>query len=56
MSAAEYARLPEWLRLRAVRVDVRQAGFRTKRLGLITTLTDAVAVTGADVEELYRRR
>jgi hypothetical protein len=56
MTQAEYDGLPEWLRLRAVRVDVRQAGFRTKRLVLITTLTDAVAVTGADLAELYRRR
>jgi putative transposase len=56
MTEAEYARIPQWLRLRAVRVEVRQAGFRTKRLLLVTTLTDAEAVTGADLAELYRRR
>jgi len=56
MSVADYAALPEWLRLRAVRVDVRQRGFRTKRLVLVTTLLDAVAVTFEDLAELYRRR
>jgi IS4 transposase len=56
MTAEQYERIPQWLQLRAVRVDVRQAGFRTKRLLLVTTLTDAEEVTGADLAELYRRR
>jgi Transposase DDE domain/Insertion element 4 transposase N-terminal len=56
MTAEQYERIPQWLQLRAVRVDVRQPGFRTKRLLLVTTLTDAEEVTGADLAELYRRR
>jgi hypothetical protein len=56
MSEEEYATYPEWLRLRVVRVDVRQRGFRTKRLVLVTTLLDAEAVTLEDLAELYRRR
>jgi Transposase DDE domain len=52
----EYDQLPQWLWLRAVRVLVRQPGFRTRRLVLVTTLTDAAAVTGADLADLYRRR
>jgi hypothetical protein len=56
MGRREYDRLPHYLYLRAVRVRVRQPGFRTKRLVLVTTLTDAVAVSGADLAELYRRR
>ncbi len=56
MSAAEYERIPQWVRLRVVRVDVRQRGFRTRRYVLVTTLTDAAAYTGADLAELYRRR
>src|SRR4029077_7496525 len=56
MSPAEYARIPQWLRPRAVRVEVRQAGFRTRRFVVVTTLTDAAAVSGADLAELYRRR
>jgi Transposase DDE domain/Insertion element 4 transposase N-terminal len=56
MGRAEYEGIPQWLRLRAVRVDVRQAGFRTERLVLVTTLTDAAAVSGAELGDLYRRR
>jgi putative transposase len=56
MSPEDYAALPEWLHLRALRVDVRQRGFRTKRLVLVTTLTDAQAYPAADVAALYRRR
>jgi Transposase DDE domain len=56
MTPEQYERMPQWLQLRAVRVDVRQPGFRTKRLLLGTTLTDAAEVTGADLAELYRRR
>jgi Transposase DDE domain/Insertion element 4 transposase N-terminal len=56
MSLRDYQRLPNWLRLRAVRVLVTRAGFRTRRLVLITTLTDAQAITAADLADLYRRR
>jgi hypothetical protein len=56
LTEEDYAAFPEWLRLRAVRVDVRRRGFRTKRLVLVTTLTDAEAYTKDDLAELYRRR
>jgi len=56
MSQQEYEALPEWLRLRALRVDVGQSGFRTKQVVLVTTLTDAQAYPAAEVAELYRRR
>lgn len=56
MSEADYERIPHELRVRAVRVEVRQKGFRTRRLVLITTLIDADAVSGADLADLYRRR
>jgi hypothetical protein len=56
MSEEDYAAIPEWIRLRAVRVDVRRRGFRTKRLVLVTTLTDAVAYPAQDLADLYRRR
>jgi hypothetical protein len=56
MSAEAYAALPAWIRLRAVRVDVRQRGFRTRRLVLVTTLRDTAAVTLEDLADLYRRR
>jgi hypothetical protein len=56
MGRREYDRLPRYLHLRAVRVLVRQPGFRSQRLVLVTTLTDAAAVTGEDLAALYRRR
>jgi hypothetical protein len=56
MSWREYQSIPSSLWLRAVRVHVPCVGFRTRRLVLITTLTDAKAVTGADLADLYRRR
>jgi hypothetical protein len=56
MTEADYDTIPEWLCLRAVRVDVRKRGWRTKRLVLVTTLTDAVAYPAQDIADLYRRR
>jgi hypothetical protein len=56
LSAQEYEQLPRYLYLRAVRVLVRQPGFRTKRFVLVTTLRDAAAVRGAELADLYRRR
>jgi hypothetical protein len=56
MSQAEYDEIPDQIRLRAVRVDVRQRGFRTRRLVLVTTLTDAEAYPAEDLAALYRRR
>jgi hypothetical protein len=56
MSKREYAQLPHCLELRAVRVLVRQSGFRTKRFVLVTTLLDKETVTGAELADLYRRR
>jgi hypothetical protein len=42
--------------MRAVCVDVRQRGFRTKRLIVVTTLRDPVAYPAPDLAALYRRR
>jgi hypothetical protein len=56
MSPQAYDALPAWLRLRALRVDVPRRGSRTRRLVLVTTLTDARAYPAADVAALYRRR
>ncbi len=56
MSAAEYARVPERLELRAVRVSVHEPGFRTRSLVVVTTLRDARAYPAGEVAELYRRR
>jgi hypothetical protein len=56
MDKATYQALPGELELREVRVRVRQHGFRTKVLVVVTTLLDAVAYTAADLADLYRLR
>jgi Transposase DDE domain len=56
MTSEEYQSYPEWLHLRALRVVVRQRGFRTQQLVLVTTLLDAAAYPACAVAELYRRR
>lgn len=56
MDEATYRSLPEGLELREVRVRVRQRGFRTKALVVVTTLLDAAAYTAADLADLYRLR
>src|SRR5262249_11317054 len=56
MDQAIYQSLPEDLELREVRVRVRQRGFRTKVLVVVTTLRDAVAYPAADLADLYRLR
>jgi hypothetical protein len=56
MSAEQYAALPDELTLREVRVIVRQKGFRTKELIIVTTLVDAESYPADQIALLYRRR
>lgn len=56
MSAETYATLPAELALREVRVRVKQRGFRTKTLVIVTTLLDPDAAAAHEIAELYRRR
>ena len=56
MSDDAYAALPEELVLREVRVCVKQRGFRTKTLVVVTTLVDSAAYPAHEIAELYRRR
>jgi hypothetical protein len=56
MDEATYTALPATLRLREVAVPVRQRGFRTQRLIVVTTLLDAAHYTAADLAALYRAR
>jgi hypothetical protein len=56
MAKGDYRALPGQLRLRAVRVDVRRRGFRTRRLVVVTTLRDVHTYPREDLAELYRRR
>jgi hypothetical protein len=56
MDQATYQALPAQLELREVRVRVRQGGFRTKVVVVVTTLLDADTYSAEDLAELYRLR
>ena len=56
MTPEEYARLPECLAVRELRVWVTRPGYRTRVLTVATTLLDADAFSKQDVALLYRVR
>jgi hypothetical protein len=56
LAVADYQALAEELVLRTVAVRVRQRGFRTRRLVVVTTLLDPLAVPASALAELYRAR
>lgn len=51
-----WSKVPETLNVRQIRVDIDIAGFRTRRLHLVTTLMDPVAYPVEKLAELYRDR
>lgn len=56
MDEETYQRMPATLQVRALEVDVNQAGFRVEEFIAITTLTDVRTYTKDDVAELYHQR
>jgi len=56
MTPEQYAALPDELLLREVRVRVKQRGFRTKTVVVVTTLLDAEEFPADEIAEFYRRR
>jgi hypothetical protein len=56
LSSEEYAALPDKIALREVRVRVKQKGFRTRTLIVVTTLLDAEAFPANEIADLYRWR
>jgi IS4 transposase len=56
LSREEYVALPDSLTVREVRVQVRQKGFRTRELVVVTTLLDAEKYPAEELALLYRRR
>jgi hypothetical protein len=48
--------LPERLTIRETRVRIQQPGFRCRSMIVVSTLSDAEAVTASDLAELYRAR
>lgn len=53
---AAYEALPETLVMRELRYRVKQRGFRTQEIRLVTTLLDAEAFPQAELAALYRQR
>ncbi len=51
-----YKALPEYITIRETRIRVRQRGFRTRSLVVVTTLLDAQQTTKEDLATLYRAR
>ena len=56
MSAREYARLPESIRVREVRYRLSAPGFRTREVTLVTTLLDAEAYPAQELARAYGLR
>jgi DDE family transposase len=51
-----YKALPESITIRETRIRVRQPGFRTREIVVVTTLLDPQQVTKEDLATLYRAR
>ena len=51
-----YDSLPEFLTMRETYVKVKQPGFRTKNIIVVTTLLDADEITKSDLARVYRAR
>ena len=56
MNWQDFKALPELLTIRETRVQVRQPGFRSRSMIVVTTLLDAEEVTARDLADLYRAR
>ncbi len=56
MKWQDFKVLPELLTIRETRVQVRQPGFRSRNMIIVTTLLDAEEVTAGDLAGLYRAR
>jgi hypothetical protein len=56
MTPEEYQALPKRLQVRELRYQVRQRGFRSKEVTLVTTLLDPVLYPAEAIAELYRQR
>jgi hypothetical protein len=56
MDEETYERIPNELKIRELEVQVRIPGFRTKKLVVVTTLTNSRRYPKADLASLYRDR
>jgi hypothetical protein len=55
-SRDEWAKLPEELVLRQIKVTVKYPGFRTQKFHIVTTLLDVVQYPAEELAELYFKR
>ena len=56
MDEATYATIPQTLRVRQIRIEVQEPGFRPEKLVVVTTLLDAERYPMQDIAELYHYR
>jgi DDE family transposase len=56
MDEASYARVPDTLELREVRLRGTRPGFRTQAIVVVTTLKDPRTIRRSDLTDLYRMR
>ena len=56
VDAETYKTLPDYIEVRETRVRVKQKGFRTKEIIVVTTLLDPDEATPEDLASLYRSR
>jgi putative transposase len=56
MDQATYESLPETITVRELRIQIKQRGFRTKQVTLVTTLTNAKRYSREELGALYRQR
>jgi hypothetical protein len=56
MDEAAYAQMPDEIRVRELRYQVDQPGYRVHEIVLVTTLLDPVVYTKADLAELFLKR
>lgn len=56
LSPEDFAALPPTLTVRLIRYPLPQAGFRTRRVTLVTTLLDAAVYPAAEIAALYSLR
>jgi Transposase DDE domain len=56
MSPAEYAAMPEELKLREIRVRIKNPTKRTRELVIVTTLLDAAKYPASALRDLFRQR
>ena len=56
ISRQAFNALPEFLEVRELRIWVKQPGFRTRDIVVVTTLLDSEAYCKRDLAQLYRRR